>query len=202
MRMRPKLRKSRLKAFWLNSLVSIAGGFLSIFLFANCVTVFMWLYFPSLEYEMVAMFFLFSVPWYYAGVVIVLFVRVWRRCKSLWKSCVSSALTGCAALLGVAATIIAWWPNGLDSLFRNRKMPIILAICVMAHPVVVLLMSFPFWVWRKLRQRFGQAQFAPECPQCLYNLTGNISMTCPECGRPFTLDELDQTPESWANLTR
>ena len=33
------------------------------------------------------------------------------------------------------------------------------------------------------------------CPQCTYNLTGNISMVCPECGNPFTWDELSTPGE-------
>lgn len=31
------------------------------------------------------------------------------------------------------------------------------------------------------------------CPTCAYNLAGNTSMTCPECGSAFTFDDLDTT---------
>ena len=33
------------------------------------------------------------------------------------------------------------------------------------------------------------------CLECGYNLTGNITSRCPECGSPFSLRELEQTVE-------
>jgi len=33
------------------------------------------------------------------------------------------------------------------------------------------------------------------CPNCAYNLIGNTSGVCPECGRAFTLEELEIAPE-------
>jgi hypothetical protein len=35
------------------------------------------------------------------------------------------------------------------------------------------------------------------CPGCAYCLIGNESMVCPECGRPFTFEELGTTEEAF-----
>ena len=45
------------------------------------------------------------------------------------------------------------------------------------------------WVWRRLRDRLTrQADGMPHCPKCDYNLTGNVSGICPECGTPIPAD--------------
>ncbi len=40
------------------------------------------------------------------------------------------------------------------------------------------------------------------CPQCAYCLIGNESTVCPECGRPFTFDELDTTEAAFREKSR
>jgi hypothetical protein len=52
-------------------------------------------------------------------------------------------------------------------------------------PVAAILCNF-------LGPRYAR-QDGTLCPQCAYCLIGNESMICPECGRPFTFDELDTT---------
>lgn len=37
----------------------------------------------------------------------------------------------------------------------------------------------------------------PKCPHCGYNLYYAVSMRCPECGRPFTLKEVDLRLAQW-----
>jgi len=37
--------------------------------------------------------------------------------------------------------------------------------------------------------------YKAHCPHCGYNLIGNTTRICPECGNPFTMQELDVTPE-------
>ncbi len=36
---------------------------------------------------------------------------------------------------------------------------------------------------------------AERCPQCDYRLRGLSVLRCPECGRPFSFDEVRSTPE-------
>jgi hypothetical protein len=40
------------------------------------------------------------------------------------------------------------------------------------------------------------AKIGPYCPACGYCLLGTPTQTCPECGRPFTLDELGVSAEA------
>ncbi len=42
--------------------------------------------------------------------------------------------------------------------------------------------------WRKARNQ------PPTCTQCGYNMSGLTQCRCPECGQPYTLDQLWQTP--------
>lgn len=51
-------------------------------------------------------------------------------------------------------------------------------------------------VWTASRLSRGRLiiAFTPACPKCGYSLIGNTNRTCPECGVPFTLEEL-QIPE-------
>ena len=40
------------------------------------------------------------------------------------------------------------------------------------------------WLWRYRRHRRLRSDGMPHCAKCDYNLTGNISGICPECGTP------------------
>lgn len=48
-------------------------------------------------------------------------------------------------------------------------------------PLVILMVPTVFlWLHRRARPKAGQ------CPNCRYNLTGNLSCRCPECGTNVT----------------
>jgi predicted amidophosphoribosyltransferase len=52
-------------------------------------------------------------------------------------------------------------------------------------------------VWVASRTSRGKLQIVDGtcCPCCGYNLVGNKTYICSECGQPFTLEELDITAE-------
>ena len=44
------------------------------------------------------------------------------------------------------------------------------------------------WLWRYRRDRRLRSDGMPHCAKCDYNLTGNVSGICPECGTPIPAD--------------
>ena len=44
------------------------------------------------------------------------------------------------------------------------------------------------WLWRWNRHRRATDDGMPHCAKCDYNLTGNVSGICPECGTPIPAD--------------
>lgn len=63
--------------------------------------------------------------------------------------------------------------------------------------VLSLCMVFParrYWRLRRVRSLHGGAH---RC-RCGYNLTGNVSGMCPECGRPVPPDDSDNGPDTGA----
>ena len=44
------------------------------------------------------------------------------------------------------------------------------------------------WLWRYRRDRRARRDGMPHCVYCDYNLTGNVSGICPECGTPVPGD--------------
>ena len=44
------------------------------------------------------------------------------------------------------------------------------------------------WLWRYRRDRRLRSDGMPHCAKCDYNLTGNVSGVCPECGTPIPGD--------------
>lgn len=55
--------------------------------------------------------------------------------------------------------------------------------CVLFIPMWTLLLLGVLLLWRGLSRRIK----AGTCVQCGYDLTGNVSGVCPECGRPIAV---------------
>ena len=55
-------------------------------------------------------------------------------------------------------------------------------LCTLAVPLPVI------WLWRYRRERRMRSDGMPGCAKCDYNLTGNVSGICPECGTPIPAD--------------
>ncbi len=66
--------------------------------------------------------------------------------------------------------------------------------CGMMAGIYVMLWAFgpgiALLFWAETRR-----QMAGHCPACGYNLRGLPKRRCPECGRPFTLEEIGKSPE-------
>lgn len=54
---------------------------------------------------------------------------------------------------------------------------------------------------RRLRGLRVVFQDGTRCPHCGYVVTGNASMICPECGRGFTLAQLETTAEAFTQAS-
>ncbi|HEY8747029.1 MAG TPA: hypothetical protein VIM11_03575 [Tepidisphaeraceae bacterium] len=64
--------------------------------------------------------------------------------------------------------------------------------CALRGPywAVLLLTSILPVAWVVSRVRRKRISFCPTCPNCTYNLTGNTSGVCPECGAPISPSSL------------
>jgi hypothetical protein len=99
---------------------------------------------------------------------------------------IKSISTGQSRLTTFAAAVLKKsdfsdvWPGatfgGIKVEFPDW-LPMLLAV-----PVV-----WRFWRKQLLRRRLLRLLAAGHCPVCGYNLTGNISGTCPECGTAITV---------------
>jgi len=56
---------------------------------------------------------------------------------------------------------------------------IYLTVLVWFTPIIFV--GLPFVIYAKLKRQYSY----PRCQNCYYNLTGNISGVCPECGEPI-----------------
>jgi hypothetical protein len=84
-----------------------------------------------------------------------------------WKGAKLSLI---AAILLLAAVLL--WTNDLSYWQREKWM-------IASLPFAMLAGTGSFMVWISLRRGFA----AGRCGACGYDLTGNISGVCPECGR-------------------
>ena len=101
--------------------------------------------------------------------------------------------------------IFAWWIVGRVAQLRRRRMigwiaggeaiNIVIDVAVLlglanyslaAVGAVVFIVAFIYVLERRGRRPELLARFAvyPSCRMCQYNLTGNLSGICPECGTP------------------
>lgn len=102
----------------------------------------------------------------------------WRR-GLLWMSL---ELAGYVCFL--SATIENWWHffggYWMESTDLLRMVLTIWLMSLGAGSAILLL----------LQLRPHQVKSGPYCPECEYCLVGSPRKVCPECGRPFTLEEL------------
>jgi hypothetical protein len=71
----------------------------------------------------------------------------------------------------------------------------LLLICIIGEAKALANLSWIKTVWKLLTCSIHIPENSMGlCPQCDYNLFGLTQMRCPECGRPFTFEEVGATP--------
>jgi len=108
----------------------------------------------------------------------------------------SQTALGWIATVLIALAISAAGCVGLFFAGRAKRRPAVKYACIgivlggpfvlmrpTVAPFVIIALMLVLWWWEKWQIPPGH------CRQCRYNLTGNVSGTCPECGTPVPIDE-------------
>jgi len=71
-----------------------------------------------------------------------------------------------------------------DSPWRFRLIVIVLALFAIDFPALGLLLGFAFLFGTAVAEKLSDVLRPPDghCQSCGYDLTGNVSGVCPECG--------------------
>jgi len=131
----------------------------------------------------------------YPVLFIAFLSATWSRILGFGRPAVWGAATGTG--LALALTLVEWLVGETEGVMMqswrcNGPIGIILLYLSLAgcHAIAAIM------VWlaiRGLRWLGGvriKLQDGHTCPRCAYDLTGNMSLTCSECGRPFNQEEL------------
>ena len=117
------------------------------------------------------------------------------RIRSVFHSALWGATVGvsCAAIAPLTDPTYVTFADVLILLATGSAVPSVLATLG--------------WTWGRVWARAVHSQrvFVQNgsmCPTCTYSLIGNTSMICPECGVPYSFEELDTTKEVFESLHR
>ncbi len=88
-----------------------------------------------------------------------------------------------SALLGLALIVVILWP----------PQSLLLILLVLTPLIGVAFYTASWWLHaRRLNTASIQRMRHGQCPKCEYDLTGNVSGICPECGTPIVKDVLEK----------
>ncbi len=90
-----------------------------------------------------------------------------------------------ARLLGLAVVVLA---GAIVTLGRETD----IGLVILGISLLAFLVQFLF-TFR--RERFEEDDFIEQCENCGYDLTGNVSGICPECGTPVSEGSSDEEIE-------
>lgn len=129
--------------------------------------------------------------------VVLVAIVTWR---AQWQ-CVGAARSAiCGAGFGLGYVSIAIVPAFAGCIVAHLSTIFVsLFALAVAGPIIgSLFFQIAGWLHRRLAHYVVQDGTC--CPGCAYNLIGNQSMVCPECGRPFTFEELGTTEAAFRQL--
>jgi len=114
---------------------------------------------------------------------VALWWLIWRRDVTWSRSRVARTVTALAMTIGssvLVALIIRnfWWPNAY------------LVLSWSFWAVLWLAATSIIWPDSPAERSERIADRTLPCPKCAYDLAGSPACTCPECGAPYTLDQI------------
>lgn len=107
--------------------------------------------------------------------------------------CYSCGFLGCPAVMATS-TVSAKPSTSLGATVMLLVMPVVV-LTVMSS----VTSGIGLFIWGRFRRKYPVVIVgsSPLCLACGYDLIGNKSLVCPECGRPFTFEELGTTAEEF-----
>ena len=123
----------------------------------------------------------------------------WSRILGFGHCAAWGAATGMG--LALALTLVEWLAGADDGVMLQwwrSEGPIGIIVVYLSFAACHAVAAILVWlVLRGLRWLGGvriKLQDGHTCPKCAYDLTGNMSLSCPECGRLFNQEELRPVP--------
>jgi hypothetical protein len=104
-----------------------------------------------------------------AWIILLILLLFWRR----YRPVLSEFLLAVAFIAATAWFVNPGYPLTPQGIFSNDML--FWALVMLALSSVAVLFT----------HRVRRAPDEPLCPNCQYNLTGNTSGRCPECGQPI-----------------
>ena len=103
-----------------------------------------------------------------------------ERSRALCHALLWIGLTLCYGLFALQAAVSIWFPHSLRSLYFNA-----ISQTVFDLGMAALIIAVPSW----LAELFTRRHLPGHCKKCGYNLKGNVSGICSECGAPIPPDD-------------
>lgn len=103
---------------------------------------------------------------------------------------------GFVGALAASAWFACWILGGYYGVRLSFVASLVILAGIIGESAVLTRRRWLGTIWRLVTCRLRDAEIpAAACPKCQYDLRGAAEMRCPECGRPFSFDELGLWPE-------
>jgi len=122
---------------------------------------------------------------WYLGWTVALLAFAFAKARPSWR--IYCLLWVCPIVFGLAGTVGGYreYKGDLARAWDERGLMRWTPVVVVATPLVTACLAVPSTLWLAGYARSCHRRANPcGCAQCAYDLTGNISGICPECGTP------------------